>query len=837
MAKQRSGKTDKNKQNGMLKKFLKWMIIFGIFSIIFGAISAFCIYYYYARNLPEIETLRDYKPNTITTVYSDDNRKIGEFYKQRRIVIPLYKMPPLLLKAFVATEDSRFYKHKGIDFLGIIRAFYKNLRAGAIVQGGSTFTQQVIKNFLLTPEKKYARKIKEAILAYRLEKKFSKEDILYMYLNDIYLGHGAHGVEAASENYFGKSVAELNLAECAMLAGLPQAPSRYSPFRHPERAKQRQILVLNRMVAEKYITNIQATEAINTVLDIKPRRNWFIEKVPFYTEYVRKYVSEKYGDKALYRQGLKIYTSVNIEMQKAARKSLTKGLNDLDKRQGYRGPFKNLEMDKIEAFCRDYNLKLVKNPIEIDHVLKGVVIYVEDEGEFENRYAKVRMGNHKGIIRMNDMTWARIPDTEVKFFEGKITHPGEALAVGDVIHVKVKGILEDTKFMHPEEDEEDKKDKKKEEEKDTLKEDELSDSDEDDYFDESEVLWSLELEQTPVVQGAVLTMEASTGKIKVMVGGRDYRDNQFNRAIQSKRQPGSSFKPIIYAAALDKGYTPASMIVDSPVVVKSSESDFTWKPRNYGKKFYGPTLLRRALAKSYNVVTVKILRNIGIDYVIDYSKKLGITSHLRREGGLALGSSGVSLLEMVRSYSVFTNLGYLVDPVFITKIEDRNGKIIEESSPVKKQVIDMSTSYIMTNLLESVIKTGTGKKIKVLKRPVAGKTGTTNKQNDAWFVGYTAEYVTGTWVGHDVESFLGWGETGAGAAIPIWLGYMQEILKNKPVKAFQVPEGVVFAKIDAETGFPPTGKTKRTIFECFKEGTVPKKPDDDEDDPSVWQQE
>ncbi|MCP3923632.1 MAG: PBP1A family penicillin-binding protein [Desulfobacterales bacterium] len=817
------------------------MVIGGIFSIIFGAISAFCIYYYYARNLPEIATLRDYRPQTITTVYSDDGRKVGEFYKQRRIVIPIYKMPPLLVKAFIATEDSRFYEHKGIDFFGIIRAFYKNLRAGAIVQGGSTFTQQVIKNFLLTPEKKYDRKIKEAILAYRLEKKFTKEDILYMYLNDIYLGHGAYGVEAASENYFGKSVSELNLAECAMLAGLPQAPSRYSPFRHPERAKQRQILVLNRMVAEEYITNIQATEAINTVLDIKPRKNWFIEKVPFYTEFVRKYISEKYGDKALYEQGLKIYTSVNIEMQKAARSSLTKGLTELDKRQGYRGPFKTLELDKIEPFCQDYNLKLLKNPIEVEHVLKGVVIHVQDDGEPENRYVTVRMGNHRGVIKLTDMTWARIPDVDVKYFEGKITHPGEALAVGDMIHVKVKGILEDAKFMNPDDDEGKKKEKKKPSiAEDTLPEadDELPGADDDEYFDESEVLWALDLEQTPVVQGAILTMEASTGKIKVMIGGRDYRDNQFNRAIQSKRQPGSSFKPIIYAAALDKGYTPASMIVDSPVVVKSSESDFTWKPRNYGKKFYGPTLLRRALAKSYNVVTVKILRSIGIDYVIDYSKKLGITSHLRREGGLALGSSGVSLLEMVRSYSVFANLGYLVDPVFITKIEDRDGNIIEESSLAKKQVIDMSTSYIMTNLLESVVKTGTGKKIRVLKRPVAGKTGTTNKQNDAWFVGYTPEYVTGTWVGHDVESFLGWGETGAGAAIPIWLNFMQDILKNKPVKGFQVPEGVVFAKIDAETGLLPIPESKKTIFECFKEGTIPKeyspKPDAIDENEEIW---
>ncbi len=797
------------KERTLASKLFSWFIKGSIISIVLFALVSYGTYSYFTINLPTIATLKDYTPKTLTTVYSDDGRKIGEFYKQRRIVIPLSSMPDMLKKAFVAAEDARFYQHKGVDFISIVRAFIKNVRAGAIVQGGSTITQQVTKNFLLTSEKSYNRKIKEAILAYRINKRFSKNDVLFMYLNDIYLGHSAYGVEAAAENYFGKSASQLNLAECAILAGLPQAPSKYSPFYHQEKAKQRQIYVLNRMVVEGYITNIEATEAINTPLDIKPRKNWFIEKVPFYTEYVRRYINEKYGSKTLYEGGLKVYTAVNIEMQKSAREELAKGLKALDKRQGYRGPLENLEIEKIEEFSKKLEEEYENNPLKVDSTVKGVVIEVDNE----NDSVTVRVGKDRGIITIENMKWARKPNPEVKFYEGKIAHPGDALKSGDVILVKLLGYIGDEK---------DPKDKKEKEEK----KEEVVEEDLDGAVEEEEKIWSLALDQEPVVQGAVLTIENETGFVKTMVGGRDYRESQFNRAIQSKRQPGSAIKPIIYAAAVDKGYTPSTMIVDSPVIVKGNENDFTWKPKNYGKKFYGPTLLRKALGRSYNVITVKILRRIGIDYAINYAKKLGITSHLRREGGLALGSSGVSLLEIVRAYSVFPNQGYLADAIFITKIEDRDGNVLEEFVPAKKQVMEMSTAYIMTSLLETVVKggagwRGSGYKLKALKRPVAGKTGTSNKQNDAWFVGFTPGYSTGTWVGHDVETYLGWGETGTGAASPIWLGYMQTALKDKPVRVFQVPEGIVFAKIDAETGLLPIPESKATIFECFKEGTVP----------------
>ncbi|HDL08356.1 MAG TPA: penicillin-binding protein 1A [Desulfobacteraceae bacterium] len=773
----------KREKGGYIKKIFKFFCLGFLITIVTALLTVGSIYFYLSDDLPKIFSLKDYRPPIITTVYSDDNRKIAEFYKERRIIIPLSSMPKMLKDAFIAAEDSRFYKHKGIDFFSIVRAFFKNIEAGTIVQGGSTITQQVTKSFFLTPERSYNRKIKEAILAYRIDKQFTKDEILFLYLNQIYLGHGAYGVEVASENYFGKSAKELNLAESAVLAGLPQAPSKYSPFRNPEKAKERQVYVLNRMVAEGYITNIQATEAINTPLDIKPRRNWYIEEVPFYTEHIRRYIEKKYGDHMLYNEGLKIYTAVNIEMQKTAREEIEKGLKQLDKRQGYRGPLKHLAPEEFEAFSEELQSKLDNDFIEEGKIIEGLVIKVDDS----RNTVTVRMGNIIGIISLKDMRWARKPDPEIAYYESRIKHPGNVLTVGDVILVKLKKQMKKTR------------------------------------------LWQLSLEQTPKAQSALLCIEAETGFVKTMVGGRNFRESQFNRAIQSRRQPGSAFKPIIYAAALDKGYTPATMLIDSPIVFKDKMHDFVWKPKNYKEKFHGPTLFREALAKSRNVVTIKILKNIGIDYTIDYARKLGITSNLNHNLSIALGSSGVSLLEIVKAYSVFANLGYLIKPVFITKITDRYGMVIEENDLNRKKVMDKTTAYIMTSLLQSVVKHGTGHRVKALNRPVAGKTGTTNNLHDAWFVGYTPRYITGTWVGFDDEKSLGKYETGSKAASPIWLGFMRKILANKTIRVFQVPEKVVFSKIDAKTGLLPIPESKKTIFECFKEGTVPteytKKPD------------
>jgi penicillin-binding protein 1A len=717
-----------------------WCFGLGFIVVLLGALAGVGVYFYFSSDLPKISSLTEYHPPIITTVYSDDGRKIAEFFEERRIIRPLDEIPQELINAFIAAEDSRFYKHKGIDFYSIIRAFIKNLQAGSIVQGGSTITQQVTKSFLLSPERSYTRKLKEAILAYRIDKVFNKDEVLFLYLNQIYLGHGAYGVEAAAGNYFGKPAKDLNLAECAILAGLPQAPSKYSPFRYPERAKQRQIYVLNRMVDEGFISNIEATEAINTAVEIKPRRNWYIEEIPYYTEQVRRYVEKKYGRGVLYTQGLQIYTAASIEMQKIAREELEKGLYDLDKRQGYRGPEKNLAPEEIESFSKALQTELDENPLEDGKTVKGVVIKVDDK----KKTVTVRIGNALGLIALEDMQWARKPDPDVAYYEAKVKRPGEALNVGDVILVKIKAKIEDSD------------------------------------------LWQLALEQKPVAQAALLCLEAETGFVKAIIGGRDFRDSQFNRAFQS-----------------------------------NEERDVTWKPRNYKERFFGPTLMRDALAKSRNVVTIKILQDIGIDYAREYANKLGIISDLSNDLSIALGSSGVSLLELTKAYSVFANQGYLVEPVFITKIVDRDGNVLEEMAPERFKVIEKTTAFLMTHMLEGVVKYGTGWRAKALKRPVAGKTGTTNNLFDAWFMGYTPQYITGTWVGFDDEAPLGKSETGSRAASPIWLGFMKRILADKPPKIFEVPEGIVFTKIDAETGLLPIPESKKTVFVSFKEGTEP----------------
>ncbi len=760
-----------------MKKFFKWIGIFFFLCILMAMAGISGLYVYFASGLPKISSLKDYHPPIITTVYDQESRKIGEFCKQRRIVIKLKEMPKALINAFIAAEDARFYEHEGIDWHSIIRAFFKNLEAGQIVQGGSTITQQVAKSFFLTSERSYSRKIKEAILAYRIDKRLSKEQILFLYLNQIYLGHGAYGIEAAAESYFGKPARDMSIAECAMLAGLPQAPSRYSPFKNRELAKQRQIYVLNRMHEEGMISHRVMNEAVDKKLDIHSRANLYMEKVPYYTEHVRQLLIEYYGREKVYTDGLKVYTAVNVDVQEKARKAIQKGLSELDKRQGYRGPINHLSHEEIESFSREIQKKISERPLHPGRIIKGVVIEVDDAAKI----VMIRIGNERGLLNLSDMRWARQPDPTKLYTMDRVKKPGSVLDVGDVVLVRIKEGKEDS---------------------DT---------------------WAVALEQIPKVQAALICLETETGRIRAMIGGRDFSESQFNRALQSRRQPGSAFKPIIYAAALDKGYTPATIVFDSPIVFKDTGQDFTWKPKNYDERFHGPTLFRTGLIKSRNIITVKILRNIGIDYVIDYARRLGITSHMDRDLSLALGSSGMSLLEIVRAYSVFANQGMLIEPSFITRIEDRDGNVMYDREPEKSRVIEKSTAYIITHLLEEVVQSGTGWRVKALNRPVAGKTGTTNNLYDTWFVGYTPRCVTGVWVGFDHEQSLGKKETGSRAASPIWLNFMKAILSGKSEKIFPVPEDVEFTRIDLKTGLLPIPESDYTVYECFKEGTAPVK--------------
>jgi penicillin-binding protein 1A len=533
------------------------------------------------------------------------------------------------------------------------------------------------------------------------------------------------------------------------------------------------------MVDEGYITNLQATEAINTELDIKPRKNWYIEEVPYYTEHVRRYIENTYGKNVLYTEGLEIHTAVNIEMQKTAREQIEKGLRALDKRQGYRGPLKQLPPTEIEAYLTELKEAAKQTETETDSIVEGVVVAVDNQ----EKTVAVRMASAQGFIALENMRWARVPDPELYLYEDPVTRPGDVLAVGDVILVRLIGPLEEEAV-------------------------------------ETSV-WDLALEQTPSAQSALLCVEAGTGQVKAMVGGRDFTQSQFNRAVQSRRGPGSAFKPVIYTAALLNGYTPASVVIDSAVVYKDAETNFKWKPDNYEKTFHGPTLLRDALAKSRNIISIKLLMDVGIEETTSLARTLGISSPLSQDLSIALGSSGLSLLELAGVYSVFANEGNLIEPIFITKILDRNGNVLELHEPRKTRVLDKATAYIMTHMLTSVVQSGTGRRVRALGRPVAGKTGTTNDLYDAWFLGFTPNYITGTWVGFDEEQPLGKGETGSRAASPIWLGFMQEVLKDKPVLEFSIPESVVFSQIDDETGLLPGPESTKTRFEVFKEGTAP----------------
>jgi penicillin-binding protein 1A len=641
--------------------------------LILAVVGSSILYYILLKELPSIAALKDYRPSIATRVYADNNELIDEFFLEDRKIIKIAEVPKIVIQAFVAAEDARFYQHTGFDLQSITRAFYKNIEAGRVVQGGSTITQQVAKSLYLSSERKYMRKIKEAILAYKIDRYLTKDEIMHLYLNHIYLGHGTYGIEAASQGYFGKSAKYMTLPEAALLAGLPKAPSSYSPFLHFDKAKQRQAYVLDRMFEDEYITQAEKERALATPIHLKSIRPK--EKIaPYFVENVRRYILEKYGSDVLYKEGLEVYTTLNIDMQKAARDAVERGLQEVETREGY----------------------------------------------------------EKGIV-----------------------------------------------------------------------------------------------------QGAILCMETKTGAIKVMVGGRDFKKSEFNRATQSKRQPGSSFKPFVYTAAFDKGMTPSTRILDAPIVYPDRSSpDGFWKPKNFDGKFNGPTTMRNALVQSRNIITIKILQEIGVDYAAAYAANMGITSPLSRNLTMALGTSSVTLQEMVRGYGVLANQGKRVAPFFIKKIIDRTGQVFEETQVKSEQVIDPRIAFISSYVMQDVVESGTGRRVKSIGRPVAGKTGTTDDMRDAWFIGFTPSLVAGVWVGFDQERSLGKQEVGGRAAAPIWLYFMEKALRGKPAEVFPVPDGIVFIKVDPHTGMPAMRSSQGTIYESFLEGTtasVPVTVESDED--------
>ncbi|MBI5198340.1 MAG: PBP1A family penicillin-binding protein [Nitrospirae bacterium] len=763
------------RRRSRLKKWLSALAALFLLFLLGG--GAFAFFYYQAtRDLPPVKALREYKPSLVSRIYSNDGRVVGEFFVEKRVLVPLSTIPLYLRQAVISAEDDSFYKHSGIDYPGIVRAFVVNLMAMEIKQGGSTITQQLARSLFLTPERHFMRKLKEAILARRIEQVLSKDQILEIYLNQIYFGRGAYGVQSAAFTYFDKDISKLSLSESALLAGMIRSPGGYSPYNRPEESKLRQKSVLKRMLEERYITKAQFTKAYQQNLYLKkPLKEEDLG--PYFLEYIRQDVVAKYGAQQLYRGGLNVFTTMDYDMQMAATHALKEGLRAVDKRRGYRGPIRHKSLVEVAEERAGRSGALAPSEILAGDIVEGTVTRVSEDS------ALVAVGALTGRIKMADMAWAKkqlkgANFTDIRYLPEEAT-ARKILAPGDVVLVRVKSL---GKGIEP-------------------------------------AVFSLE--QYPMVEGALVSLDPASGAIKAMVGGFDFRRSEFNRAIQSKRQPGSAFKPIVYGAALDQGLTPVTMFDDAPISYDIPGWDKPWMPENYDKKFYGPITLREALTFSRNVVTVKLVENIGIDRVINFARTLGIKSPLERNLSLSLGSSGLSLMELTSAYGVYANQGIGIEPMPLYSITNASGKILEQHFPQGSQAISPQTAYLITNMMEDVIQKGTGRGARVFGRPLAGKTGTTNDFTDAWFIGFTPNIVTGVWVGFDSIQSIGDRETGARAALPIWINYMQEAFKKVPEQPFSIPEEIVFLKVDPNDGLLASPTALDFTVEVFRQGTEP----------------
>ncbi|MBI3608891.1 MAG: PBP1A family penicillin-binding protein [Nitrospirae bacterium] len=724
-----------------------------------------------SRDLPDIAALRSYQPSLVTRVYADDNRQIGQFYVEKRVLTPLSKIPPRLIQAVIAVEDSRFYHHEGLDLIRIAKALLVDLASFEMREGASTITQQLARSLFLTQEKSLKRKVREILLALKIERLLSKDEILEMYLNQIYFGHGAYGVQAGAKTYFGKDVAELTLAEMAFIAGLPKAPSNYSPYFYPERAKARQGVVLRRMLDEKFVTDAEFRQAYQE--DLYFARYQAPEEIaPYFLESLRQQLTATYGEEMVYKGGLNVYTTLNIDMQKAAVEAVREGLRAIDKRQGYRGPLGHVKLNEDSRVPKTSARPV--SQIQLGEIVEGTVV------KLSAQRATVAVAGASGILAIEDAAWARKRLLPPDFRTAEVRSAASLshlFAVGDRILVRVIRREPDGKL-------------------------------------------ALALEQEPVVEGALVAVDPRTGGIRAMVGGYDFKRSEFNRAVSARRQPGSAFKPIIYAAAIDRGLTPSTILVDSPVIFDDPVLQKIWKPTNYEDRFYGPITMREALAHSRNVATVKLLEQIGISTVTEFARRVGITSPLGNDLSLALGTSGVGLLELTSALAVFADEGRRVEPGGLRSVTDHGGAVLAHYEPNPTVVISRETAYVITNMLEEVIQSGTGTRARVLGRPLAGKTGTTNEFADAWFVGYAPNLAAGVWVGFDDRRSLGDREAGASVALPVWVTFMKEALSELPVQGFPIPEDVVFAKVDPKTGQLAAPGGASTV-EIFVKPTVP----------------
>ncbi|MEE9218959.1 MAG: PBP1A family penicillin-binding protein, partial [Acidobacteriota bacterium] len=711
-----------------------------------ACVLGFLLGYLLNLDLPDVRRLQDYQPPVITRLYSDTGVLIHQFAEQRRILVSLADIPESFKNAIVATEDAGFYHHIGISPKSIARAMVRNLMAGGVVEGGSTLTQQLAKILFLRPERTLRRKIQEAYLAMQIEKSYTKAEILEFYCNQIYMGHGRYGIEAASRYYFSKPASQLTLSEAATLAGVPQRPEYFSPLRNLEVSRRKRDHVLQRMVKENLLTAAQAAAArAEPLLTFKPAPR--DQLAAYLVEEVRRKLEATYGETMLYRGGLEVFTTLNVDIQRAANEALIHGLHAIDRRQGFRDIERNLlreqpELDEAqqeELLATHEERDWQRDPTP-GRKLHGVVLSVSDEE------ALVRVGEWTGTLLPAGIQWTQ-----------RRSLP-EVLERGDVTLFEVTSV------------------------------------------DEAKRALELELDQEPKVEGALVAIEPATGEIKAMIGGYDFNRSEFNRATQALRQSGSAFKPIVYLSALVHGLTPADLILDAPTVFAARRSEEHYQPENYTRRYYGLTTLREALESSRNIVSVRLLNQIGYQKTLGLARRMGIRSPLHAFPSTALGSSEVSLLELTSAYSIFPNQGIRVEPHVIKYVAGRDGNVLDKAEPRADEVVPADLAYLMTYLLEGVITDGTGRLAKVIQYPMAGKTGTTDDFSDAWFIGFTPSLACGVWVGFDQKQTLGKGETGARAALPIWVKFFKAILTSKQREHFMKPSTVAYVPIDRETG-------------------------------------
>ena len=755
-----------------MSKIIKKLIIgLTIFSLI-GFVVIFSILWNYSNKLPDYKFLKNYKPPVSSKVYSGKGVLISDFSAEKRIFVPYNAIPKNIINSFLSSEDKNFFKHPGVDAKGVLRAIKNNIfnliRSNRL-EGASTITQQVAKNFLLSNEVSLDRKIKEAILAFRIERTLSKERILELYLNQIYLGEGSYGIASASLRYFDKPINELNYSEAALLAALPKAPSKYNPYKNKKLATYRRNLVINNLYDNSYISKDKYEELIISKIILKKRKRIFLEDTRYFVEDIRKKVIQDYGYDKIHKQGFNIKTPINLELQNLAAKSLRKGLTEYDKRKGWRGPLDNRSSKNWNKNLDNFNL---------EKTIGWEIAIVKRIDKFETVIQTTN--KEKGVIGYEDINWTR------KNFD-------QIFKVNDLIYVK-----------------------------------KISDG-----------IYSLR--QLPNVNGGIVVMDPYSGRVLAMSGGFSFKKSEFNRVTQAKRQPGSAFKPFIYALALENNYTPSSLILDAPIVLDQGEDLKMWKPENYGKKFYGLSTLRTGIEKSRNLMTVRISQELGINKIINFSKKLNIYDNPDELLSVSLGSAETTLLNITSAYCSFVNGGKLVNPIIIDRIQDSQGKTISNNEkrfcencdeisfegnniPViktnYKQIFSPQTAYQMTSILEGAIQRGTGKRLRDLNLQLAGKTGTTNNNTDTWFIGFTSNLVVGVYVGYDSPKRLGKYETGSKTALPIFKDFIKKAVNNYEARPFKIAKGIKMMVIDAETGKKADFGSKKTIIESYKKEKI-----------------